>query len=75
MMEFTGKRRWKASKADSWATVTRGQTCGKMVGTRLIDGVRVAVVKSDGRFYAERIAALPPIETLAAPQVEGEVKK
>ena len=55
MYAFSGKRRWRKSKDDNWGVETRGQTCGKMVGSRVIDGVRVNVVKTaDGRFYAAK---------------------
>lgn len=82
-MEFTGKRRWRASKDDSWATVVRGRTCGTVVGTRLIDGTRVAVIKADGGgFYAAtmpsvagEIAAPPAPAASAATASEGKSKK
>jgi hypothetical protein len=79
MMEFTGKRRWRASKDDSWATVVRGPACGRVVGTRTIDGSRVAVVKSDGKFYAATVPSVGVTgnaATDAGPKIaEGQVKK
>lgn len=68
MLEFMGKRRWRASKDSSWGTVQKGQVCGKLVGTRLIDGVRVGVIKdAAGKFYAERVPnnASTPVENVA----------
>lgn len=69
MLEFLGKRRWRASKDDSWATVERAETCGKLVGTRLVGGTNVAVVKAGGKFYADSPPAAPSV-----PKPEGEVK-
>jgi len=55
MYAFSGKRRWRKSKDDNWGVETRGQVCGKLVGSRVIDGVRVNVVKTaDGGFFAAK---------------------
>lgn len=55
LLEFLGKRRWRASKDETWAATTAAsQVCGKVVGSRVTDGVRVAVVKApSGKFYSE----------------------
>ena len=55
MYQFSGKRRWRKSKDDNWGVVTQGRTCGRPMGSRLIDGVRVNVVKTaSGQFFASK---------------------
>jgi hypothetical protein len=50
--EFTGKRNWRRSKAEKWDTRVGKVMCGKKVGTRMIDGTSMHVVKVRGKFYA-----------------------
>ena len=50
--KLTGKN-WKTSDSRSWDTIeTKKQTCGKMVGIRKIDGVKVVIVKKGQSYYA-----------------------
>lgn len=50
---FDGKRNWRRASDERWDTEMVSKECGKIVGTRTIDGHRVHVIKgSDGRFYA-----------------------
>lgn len=49
---YDGKRNWRRSPDGRWDTEVV-EECGKIVGTRVIDGYVVHVIKgSDGRFYA-----------------------
>jgi hypothetical protein len=47
--QFEGKRNWRRSSDDSWEIVARDEVCGKLLGHRNIDGVRVAVVGIEGQ--------------------------
>ena len=74
VLYFTGKRRWRASKDDAWATTNAAsQVCGKLVGTRMMDGIRVAVVKgSNGTFYTELPGVVERREKASKPEGGGE---
>lgn len=53
MYRYEGKRNWQRSSQERWEIIMHGKAvCGQGVGSRIVDGARVVVVKQGGRFYA-----------------------
>lgn len=50
--EFEGKRNWRRSSSEKWATEVHSVLCGEKLGTRQIDGSMVTVFTVGKKIYA-----------------------